>query len=544
MAQTKTKVKDLTGALWNASNVLRNKMNATEYNTYLLSFIFYKYLSDKQLMEVDKNLREDGDVTPFTLEDASKQYQEIMTEQDDMSEALHEALQEEMGFVLHPDLTFTALVASIHQGTFQLEQLQQALRDIETSGEVFKDLFSDVDLRSTRLGPNMQKQNKTVADVLLALDGLNLAQAASGDVLGDAYEYMISQFAADSGKKAGEFYTPHAVSELMTRLALHGRTGLNSLSLYDATMGSGSLLLHAKKYVPDSLVNKIHYYGQELNTSTFNLARMNMILHNVPHTNQQLNNGDTLADDWPGGDDGKTTFDAVLMNPPYSASWSAAKGFLQDPRFSDFGGKLAPKSKADFAFLQHGFHHLDSDGTMAIVLPHGVLFRGNAEGTIRQSFLEKGYIDAVIGLPGGIFYNTPIPTVVLILKKNRTTRDVLFIDASEQFEKQKAQNVMKSEHIEAIFDAYTNRQDVDKFAHVASFDEIKDNDFNLNIPRYVDTFEEEEPVDMASVGKEMDTLQENKKTLKQSLFDAVSSLQYSDDNDTWVQGVLEVFKDE
>ena len=260
-------------------------------------------------------------------------------------------------------------------------------------------------------------------------------------------------------------------------------------------MGSGSLLLNAKKY--SHKPNTVAYFGQELNTSTFNLARMNMILHGVPIENQKLHNADTLDEDWPTQE--PTNFDAVLMNPPYSAKWSADAGFLQDPRFSPFG-KLAPKSKADFAFPLHGYFHLKQDGgVMAIVLPHGVLFRGNAEGAIRKHLLEEGAIDTVIGLPANIFFNTSIPTTVIILKKDRQERDVYFIDASKEFTKGKNQNIMEDSHLEKILEAYRKRKDSDKFAHLASFEEIEENDFNLNIPRYVDTFEEEEVASLTEI---------------------------------------------
>ena len=266
----------------------------------------------------------------------------------------------------------------------------------------------------------------------------------------------------------------------------------------DPAMGSGSLLLNVRHYIQD--VDSIAYYGQEIKTSTYNLARMNMIIHGIAATNQHLRNADTLDRDWPS--DEVTNFDGVMMNPPYSQHWSADKGFESDPRFSDYG-VLAPKSKADYAFLLHGLYHLKESGTMGIVLPHGVLFRGAAEGKIRQKLLEKGYIYAVIGLPAGIFYSTGIPTIIMVLKKDRPGRDVLFIDGSQEFEKGKAKNTLTQANIQKLFQAYTDRKDVDKFAHVASFEEIQENDFNLNIPRYVDTSEPEPEIDLGEVNREM-----------------------------------------
>ena len=263
------------------------------------------------------------------------------------------------------------------------------------------------------------------------------------------------------------------------------------LSVYDPCMGSGSLLLNAKRY--SKYPRNIKYYGQELMTSTYNLARMNMFLHGIVPENQMLRNGDTLDEDWP--TDEETDFNVVLMNPPYSAKWSAAQGFLQDERFSDYG-VLAPKSKADYAFLLHGLYHLKSNGTMAIILPHGVLFRGAAEGKIREKLLRAGNIYAVIGLPSNLFYNTSIPTCIIILKKHRDGRDVLFIDASQKFEKGKKQNAMMDEHIDSIIELYKNRETVEKESYLASFEDIEKNDFNLNIPRYVDNFEKEEEIDL------------------------------------------------
>lgn len=275
--------------------------------------------------------------------------------------------------------------------------------------------------------------------------------------------------------------------------------------------GSGSLLLNAKKYSNDP--RNIKYYGQELMTSTYNLARMNMFLHGVDPENQTLRNGDTLDADWPV--DEETNFDMVLMNPPYSAKWSAASGFLQDERFSDYG-VLAPKSKADYAFLLHGLYHLKNSGTMAIVLPHGVLFRGASEGKIREKLLRSGSIYAVIGLPANLFYNTSIPTCIVVLKKHRDGRDVLFIDASKKFNKGKKQNEMTDEHIESVIDLYMRRETVDKESYLASFEDIEKNDFNLNIPRYVDNFEKEEPVDINALLTEMkQTDEEIKKTQKE-----------------------------
>jgi type I restriction enzyme M protein len=357
-----------------------------------------------------------------------------------------------------------------------------------------------------------------------------------GDVIGDAYEFLISQFASEAGKKAGEFYTPSMVSDMMAQIVTIDQKDKKLFSVFDPTMGSGSLMLNVRKYL--NYPENVKFHGQELNTTTFNLAKMNLILHGVDSEDMNLRNGDTLNKDWP--TDEPYTFDSVVMNPPYSAKWSADASFLDDSRFNRYG-KLAPKSKADFAFLLHGYYHLKETGTMAIVLPHGVLFRGAAEGTIRQKLLEDGSIYAVIGMPANLFFGTSIQTTVIILKKNRTTRDVLFIDASNDFIKGKNQNKLSKENIEKIVSAFVERKDIEKYAHLASFDEIKENDYNLNIPRYVDTFEDEEPIDMVSVGKEIKKIREEKQALEKSLFETISTLEASPENKEWLKGALEVF---
>lgn len=511
--------KDLKTALWNSANVMRGTMGAEDYKNYLLGLIFYKYLSDKLLYSLVDLLDEKAN----TLDEALEIYRENF-EDESMRNDLVSELKHQISYVLKPDLTFTALINKINDNTFQLEELSQGFRDIEQSDETFKDLFQDLDIYSTKLGNTPQKRNQMISNVMQELSQINIA-VHEGDMLGDAYEYLIGEFASDTGKKAGEFYTPQPVSKLMTQIVFNGKRNVSGFTIYDAAMGSGSLMLNAKKYSNEA--NTVTYFGQELNTSTYNLARMNMILHGVPVENQNLHNGDTLDKDWP--DDEPTNFDAVVMNPPYSANWSADKGFMTDPRFSMYGA-LPPKSKADYAFLLHGFYHLKNTGVMAIVLPHGVLFRGNAEGKIRQKLLEDGAIDTVIGMPAGIFYNTSIPTTVIILKKkDREKRDVLFIDASKEFIKGKAQNTMNDEHLDKILDAYMKRITIDKFAYLASFDEIKENDFNLNIPRYVDTFEEEEPIDLGEVTAEIAKITKEIKSSQESLIEMLQELVGNDD---------------
>ena len=491
MAETENS-KDLISVLWSGADILRSKMDANEYKDYLLGIVFYKYLSDSFLIKVYDMICDDK---PESLKEALEAYKEEL--KGEYAEDLVKEMRDECHYVIEPELTYTYFADAARNNAFNREQLQKAFNNIEQSDPIFADLFTDIDLYSNRLGTGDQKQSDTVANLIKEIDKADLLNS-DAEILGNAYEYLIGQFASETGKKAGEFYTPQAVSKILTRIAIAGQEEKRGLSVYDPCMGSGSLLLNAKKYSEQP--QYIKYYGQELNTSTYNLARMNMFLHGIVAENQKLRNGDTLDGDWP--TDEETDFNMVLMNPPYSAKWSAASGFLQDERFSEYG-VLAPKSKADYAFLLHGLYHLKNNGTMAIVLPYGVLFRGAAEGKIREKLLRAGNIYAVIGLPANLFYNTSIPTCIIVLKKHRDGRDVLFIDASKKFNKGKKQNEMLDEHIDEVVKLYTKRETVEKEVFLASFEDIEKNDFNLNIPRYVDTFEEEEPIDLNALLTDM-----------------------------------------
>lgn len=471
----------LQQGLLSAMNTLRLKIPTSKYKSYLLGTIFYKYLSDNMLYNVWELLMDEPN---GTLDQAQKLYETNVGRKDLITE-----LYLSLGYVIEPADTYTSILNSVKNNSFKVTQLESAFNKLEESFPYFRGIFSDYDLYSNELGNTAQKRANTIAEVLQVIGKIELVKTP-GDSLGDAYEYLLSQFASEAGKKAGEFYTPQPVSDLLTRLTLLGKDYSAGMTVYDPTMGSGSLLLNFRKYTTEP--ERITYYGQEINTFTYKLAKMNLILHNVEQACRNLRNRDTLDEDWP--EEEPTTFDAVVMNPPYSLKWSADKSFLNDPRFASYG-VLPPKSKADYAFLLHGYFHLKHSGVMSIVLPHGVLFRGGTEGKIRQQLLENGAIDAVIGLPANMFYSTSIPTVILVLKKDKQDRDVMFIDASKGFEKVKTQNKLREEDIEHILAAYTAREDIKKYAHLAKFEEIKENEFNLNIPRYVDTFEEEPPVD-------------------------------------------------
>lgn len=487
----------LRNQLWAVANTLRGNMSASDFMYFTLGFIFYKYLSEKIELFVNEELEQDG-ISFSELwqgDDAQFKYD------------IREDCVNELGYFIEPQYLYSTIIAKIAKKENILSDLERSLKKIEdsTTGqdseEDFGGLFSDIDLTSPKLGKTVEDKNRLISDVLVALNGIDfgLQQAHDIDILGDAYEYMISQFAAGAGKKAGEFYTPQEVSQILADIVTTGKTRLKDV--YDPTCGSGSLLLRTAKNCND-IADRI--YGQEKNPTTYNLCRMNMILHGVKYKDFSIHNGDTLTND----ELGDLQFDAVVANPPFSAEWSADEKFLTDDRFSK-AGVLAPKSKADYAFILHMIYHLNDGGTMACVAPHGVLFRGAAEGKIRQFLIEKkNYIDAVIGLPANIFYGTSIPTCILVMKKCRKDDDnILFIDASREFEKVKTQNKLRYEHIEKIVNTYRERKEIDKYSHCATLDEIRENDYNLNIPRYVDTFEEEAPIDIKQVMADIKSLE-------------------------------------
>lgn len=489
--------KQLEQQLWNIANTLRGKMDADEFRDYILGFIFYKYLSEKMLIYANEILAEDN-IKYTDIKENTKDGKEYL-------DAVKEEALEKLGYFLKPSELFHEIAKRGNgngnsEGTFILDELNQILNHIEqstmgtASEDDFNKLFEDLDLTSSKLGKTEKAKNEVISKVLGHLDKIDFElQNTESDVLGDAYEYLIGQFASGAGKKAGEFYTPQQVSKILAKIVTTGKTKLKSV--YDPTCGSGSLLLRVSKEVPIS-----NFYGQELNRTTYNLCRMNMILHDIHFSRFDIQQEDTL--EHPQHLDMR--FEAVVANPPFSAQWSANPLFMTDDRFSQYG-KLAPSSKADFAFVQHMVHQLADNGTMAVVLPHGVLFRGAAEGHIRRYLIEdKNYLDAVIGLPANIFYGTSIPTCILVLKKCRETPDdILFIDASQGYEKAKNQNYLRDEDINRIVETYRKRTQQPKYSHVTTLQEIKDNDFNLNIPRYVDTFEEEEQIDINAIANEL-----------------------------------------
>ena len=498
----------LRAQLWEVANNLRGNMSANEFMYFSLGFIFYKYLSEKIENYADRAL-EDDEITFKQL------WQSGEEDALELQEEVKKQCLENIGYFVEPQYLFTSIIDAIKRKENIIPSLERSLKRIEDStlGQESEDdfggLFSDIDLASPKLGKTTDDKNTLISNVLIALNGIDFGadEATQIDILGDAYEYMISQFAAGAGKKAGEFYTPQEVSQILAEIVTIGHTRLRNV--YDPTCGSGSLLIRAAH-----TGRAYEIFGQEKNPTTYNLCRMNMLLHGIKFSNFQIENGDTLeADAF-----GDTQFDAVVANPPFSAEWSAADKFNNDDRFSR-AGRLAPRKTADYAFILHMLYHLVDGGTMACVVPHGVLFRGNAEGVIRRFLIEKkNCIDAIIGLPANIFYGTSIPTCILVMKKCRKEDDnILFIDASTEFEKVKNQNKLRKEHIDKIVDTYRNRTEIEKYSHLATLQEVADNDYNLNIPRYVDTFEEEEPIDIKAVMAEIKELEAKRADLDKEI---------------------------
>lgn len=483
----------LAAKIWESANNLRGKMEANEYKDYILGFIFYKFLSDNEVSYL-KSLH-------YSIED-------IQNLTEDNEEQV-EYIQDNLGYFISYENLFQSWIKLGND--FTVDTVVTALSAFnknigETHKKVFKDILKTLDQGITKLGDNASSRTKAIRQLIRIIKDIP-TDNKSYDVLGFVYEYLISQFASNAGKKAGEFYTPHEVSVVMAELIAHHVKSLDKkrIDIYDPASGSGSLLINIGSSVAKHLENKnaIKYYAQELKENTYNLTRMNLIMRGIIPDNIVARNGDTLEDDWPYFDENEngiiegtyTTLraDAVVANPPYSQKWDI-EGKENDPRFSSYG--LAPKSKADYAFLLHNLYHLDTNGIMTIILPHGVLFRGNEEGNIRKHLVGNRHIDAIIGLPANVFFGTSIPTIILVLKKTRKSNDILFVDASQGFEKQKNQNVLRARDIKKIVDTVTNRTEEKGYSRIASYQEVKDNDFNLNIPRYIDSFNGGESVDL------------------------------------------------
>ena len=479
----------LATKIWESANKMRSKIEANEYKDYILGFIFYKFLSEKEVKYLRENDWTDEDFKDITEDDAETV----------------KSIQMNLGYFISYDNLFSTW---LNKGSdFSVQDVRDALsafnRLINSSHrKVFEGVFDTLQTGLSKLGDSSASQSKAISDLIHLIMDIPMDGKQDYDVLGFIYEYLIGMFAANAGKKAGEFYTPHEVSLLMSEIVADHLKDRSEIKIYDPTSGSGSLLINIGKSVAKFIDNKnnIKYYAQELKKNTYNLTRMNLVMRGILPDNIVTRNGDTLENDWPYFDDNDPTYtydplyvDAVVSNPPYSQAWNPTDRET-DPRYARFG--LAPKGKADYAFLLHDLFHLKNDGIMTIVLPHGVLFRGGEEGEIRKNLIEQNHIDAIIGLPANIFFGTGIPTIIMVLKQRRSNTDVLIVDASKGFIKDGKNNKLRASDIKRIVDVVTKRESVQKFSRVVSRDEIRNNDYNLNIPRYVDSSEAAESWDI------------------------------------------------
>lgn len=479
----------LAAKIWESANKMRSKIEANEYKDYILGFIFYKFLSEKEVKYLKAN-------------DWTDEYLPELTEEDTETVG---SIQKNLGYFISYENLFSTWLAKGRD--FSVQDVRDALSAFSrlinpTHKKVFEGVFDTLQTGLSKLGDSAASQSKSISDLIQLIKDIPMDGKQGYDVLGFIYEYLIEKFAANAGKKAGEFYTPHEVSLLMSEIVANHLKKREKIEIYDPTSGSGSLLINigksASKYIEGE--NKVKYYAQELKANTYNLTRMNLIMRGIEADNIVTRNGDTLEDDWPYFDENDPVgtydplyVDAVVSNPPYSQAWNPTDKEA-DPRYAGYG--LAPKGKADYAFLLHDLYHIRPDGIMTIVLPHGVLFRGGEEGEIRKNLIEKNKIDTIIGLPANIFYGTGIPTIIMVLKQKRTENDVLIIDASKGFIKEGKNNKLRASDIKRIVDTVTRRESIDKFSRVVSRDEIRANDYNLNIPRYVDSSEEADSWDI------------------------------------------------
>ncbi len=511
---TENDQKQLGKILWDIADQLRGAMNADDFRDYMLAFLFLRYLSDNYEQAAKKELGRDypdpdavgnGGRTPLSVwyDDNPKDVKDFETQ-----------MRRKAHYVIKPKHLWASIANMARtQNSELLNTLQEGFKYIENESfeSSFSGLFSEINLASEKLGKTYPPRNATLCKIIQKIAEGLAAFSTDSDTLGDAYEYLIGQFAAGSGKKAGEFYTPQRISDILSAIVtLDGQNPKSGprkklASVLDFACGSGSLLLNVRKRVVDAGGSVGKIYGQEKNITTYNLCRMNMLLHGVKDSEFEIYHGDTLTNDWEmlreQNPAKKPTFDAVVANPPFSYRWTPTEALGEDMRFKNHG--LAPKSAADFAFLLHGFHYLKDEGVMAIILPHGVLFRGGKEAAIRRKLLEDGHIDTVIGLPANLFYSTGIPVCILVLKKCKKPDDVLFINAAEHFEKGKRQNYMASEHIRKIVDTYQFRKEEKRYARRVEMEEIQENDYNLNISRYVSTAKPEPEIDLTTTHAEL-----------------------------------------
>ena len=502
--------KQLGKTLWAIADQLRGSMNADDFRDYMLSFLFLRYLSDNYEAAASRELGSDYP-DPQTIGNGGKTPLSVWyaANPDDIA-AFEQQMRRKAHYVIQPRYLWGNIVhLAKTQDRDLLDTLQKGFKHIEEDSfeSEFQGLFSEINLTSDKLGRKYEDRNAKLCSIISELARGMALFSTEADTLGDAYEYLIGQFAAGSGKKAGEFYTPQQISNILSAIVTldsqEPKTGPRGKldSVFDFACGSGSLLLNIRQRMKKAGGSIGKIVGQEYNITTYNLARMNMLLHGVKDTEFEIHHGDTLKNDWDWlretNPAKKPRFDAVVANPPFSYRWEPGEAMAQDPRFKNHG--VAPKSAADFAFLLHGLHYLKDDGVMAIILPHGVLFRGGKEADIRRKLLEDGHIDTVIGLPANLFYSTGIPVCILVLKKCKKPDDVLFINAAEHFTKGKRQNQLSDAHIERIVSAYRDRSEQERYSRRVTMQEIIDNDYNLNISRYVSTAEAEKEIDLAVV---------------------------------------------
>ncbi|RLQ89278.1 type I restriction-modification system subunit M [Notoacmeibacter ruber] len=513
---TEPEQKQLGKTLWGIADQLRGAMNADDFRDYMLALLFLRYLSDNYEQAARKELGSDYP-DPNAIGNGGRPSLSVWYENnpDDVA-AFEKQMRLKTHYVIRPQHLWTSIahMAKTQSGEL-LHTLQEGFKYIENKSfqSTFSGLFSEINLGSEKLGRTYEGRNAKLCSIISKIAEELKGFSTDSDTLGDAYEYLIGEFAAGSGKKAGEFYTPQRISDILSGIvALDSqdpKTGKRKhlASVMDFACGSGSLLLNVRQQMKKAGGSIGKIFGQEKNITTYNLARMNMLLHGVKDTEFEIYHGDTLTNEWEmlreTNPAKKPSFDAVVANPPFSYRWEPTEALGEDMRFKNHG--LAPKSAADFAFLLHGFHYLKDDGVMAIILPHGVLFRGGAEAKIREKLLKDGHIDTVIGLPANLFYSTGIPVCILVLKKCKQPDDVLFINASESFKKGKRQNYMTDEHIAEIIETYQQRPEekIDRYARRVSMDEIEANDFNLNITRYVSTAEDEIEIDLSATHKKL-----------------------------------------
>jgi type I restriction enzyme M protein len=524
--------KQLGKTLWNIADQLRGAMNADDFRDYMLSFLFLRYLSDNYEAAAKRELGSDYPDLPGDILErsgASTPLQAWYEENPNDVAEFEKQMRRKVHYVIQPPYLWNNIAnLARRQSDELLLTLYEGFKYIENESfqSTFNGLFSEINLYSEKLGKTQSDKNKKLCSIIAEIARGLAAFSSELDNLGDAYEYLIGQFAAGSGKKAGEFYTPQQISDILSAIVTldsqEPATGKKDrlASVLDFACGSGSLLLNVRKRMGPHGIGKI--FGQESNITTYNLARMNMLLHGVKDTEFEIFHGDTLANDWdilrelnPAK---KPSFDAIVANPPFSLRWEPTEAMGDDVRFKNYG--LAPKSAADFAFLLHGFHYLKDEGVMAIILPHGVLFRGGAEERIRTKLLKDGHIDTVIGLPANLFYSTGIPVCVLVLKKCKKPDDVLFINAAEHFAKGKRQNQLTDDHIGKIIETYQFRKEENRYSKRVSMERIAEEGYNLNISRYISTAVGEEEIDLADTQRELVEIEEQvrKATSKHNTF--------------------------